>query len=296
MNKEQFYETPVEDFTFVPFDIETTGFFDTDIITTLTLAHNGTYAAWLNTDGRDVPDDLDDRVQAKSGQDVEIRLCDDDGELLSAVRRYICSHLDREDTIFVAYNGELWKGGFDIRFIRSVCLRTGEPFPFTGYAYTDLMPLFNSKDRFNVTHPDPNPDLDDLFTTGPLKQFADHLGVDYASSWNKGRIVEAIEDYGYPDDELQRYCDANGIDAPVNNPGKLVPVYKRLARLKGWPTDDCDPFGPDESERAVEAYHDGEFKQVLLHNIADVVKTDRLASLLGETRSIPKNEYQPTFY
>lgn len=308
MERDTFFKTSLEDIQFVPGDIETTGFYDDDIITTFTLKHDDTYLVWVNTNGQDVDAAaLESEVAENCPHQVEVSTFDSDGDLLSAIRRYITASFDQDNTIFVFYNGEHWRGGFDLSFIRSVCLRTGAPFPFIGYAYLDLMPLFKKHDRFNVTHIDPSPSLDSLFNMGPLKSFARSLGIDFPSGSNKSEIISIIESSDeFTQEVLEEYCMENNIDPPEVNPSGLVPVYKRIARLmrqredkevvNKWSVPNCDPFGPDESVKAVEAYHDGEFGKLARHNIADVHKTGLLTSLLTDTNSIAKNEIQPKFF
>jgi hypothetical protein len=309
MDEEMFEAASYEELTFVAGDIETTGFYDDDVITSFTLAHEGEYVAWTNVDGASgVEDDVQSVVDDGTALSVDVRAVPDEAALLAGVREYVTETLDSESAVFVFYNGERWNGGFDLRFIRSACLRTGAVFPFAGYAYLDLLPVFGKRDRFNVTHIDPDPDLGDLFNKGPLKSFADSLGVEYSGSWRKGQIVEAIEAAeSFSAEVLEWYCESNGVDAPDVNPRGLVQVFGRVARLmrqrdseslsSEWLVEDPDPFGPDESVRAVEAFRSGDFGELVLHNVADVHKTGRLASLLGESGGmIAKDEVTPTFF
>lgn len=297
MNKNKFYNSShTRDLEFIPFDIESTGFEDDAIITTFTLLSDDTYTVWVNTDGRDANPDLEDTVKAEANMDISLRIVQDEGNLLRDIRRFIMGRINKERAIFVAYNGEVWNGGYDIRAIRSRCLANGAPFLFSGYAYTDLMPVFGKHDRFNVTHKIPDPDLGDIFTTGPLKQFGDFVGAEYKSSWNKPQIEEAIESEGYTEEMLDTFCDANGHELPRENPSSLVPVYERIARLMDWDDKDVDPFGPDESKKAVHAFHEGDFESVILHNLADVHKTGKLMDMVVNSLSVPKNEYEPTFF
>lgn len=51
---------------------------------------------------------------------------------------------------------------------------------------------------------------------------------------------------------------------------------------------DCDPF--DDSERAVTTYEEGEWVPLLLHNIADILRTRELAVVAG--RYVPKSDFK----
>jgi len=63
----------------------------------------------------------------------------------------------------------------------------------------------------------------------------------------------------------------------------LVGVYDELV---GGP--DCDPFA--DSEQAVAAFEDGEWTDLLLHNLADIERTRELALLAG--RYVAKSDFK----
>lgn len=296
MNKNTFYDLSINDVKFVPFDIETTGLYDTDVITSFTLEHNQEYISWLNSNGETIDSSIESELRQESGADVSVHSCTNEGDILSSVGEYLNDNFNKDSTLLIAYNGEVWKGGFDISFIRSACLRTGEEFPFIGFTYVDLMPIFGKKDRFNVKHPVEEPELENIFYKDGLKSFADALGVEYSSNWNKSEIATAIEDVGYSEDQLHDFCEENGDDMPDENPQKLVPVYQRVSNIAGWDVNDFDPFEPDESIKAVRAFEENEFKTLLLHNVADVHKTSKLVEVVQSSRSIPLSEFSPTFF
>jgi hypothetical protein len=63
----------------------------------------------------------------------------------------------------------------------------------------------------------------------------------------------------------------------------LVGVYDALIG-----NNDCDPF--DDSGSAVAAHEDGEWTDLLLHNLADIERTRELAVLAG--RYVPKSDFK----
>jgi hypothetical protein len=298
MDKNTFYNASHanNELNFVPFDIETTGFNDEDVITAFTLLYNNTYNVFLNTDGRSVEESLEAALDGYMPTDVALHVHEDDGALLESVTEFIREGIDSDNTVFIAYNGEMWNGGFDLRTIRTCCLVNNVSFPFSGYGYSDLMPIFGKHDRFNITHKTPEPDLGDIFTRTPLNNFADYLSVSYTTTMNKGEVVDAIEENGYDESEVQEYCEMHYHYMPTQNPTGLVQVYNRIAHLADWNTLNIDPFGPEESAKAVDAYENGDFETLLLHNMADVHKTDRLTTMVTESKSISKNEYEPKFF
>jgi hypothetical protein len=294
-------------YTFVATDIETTGFTDTDSLTTVGLEVDGEYTVFLNTsEGGYQSETVTSGITAKTDLPVTVLPCSSEANLLKNLRKFI-SDFNTSDTIFTFYNGETWTGGFDLRFLRSVCLRTGAPFPFAGYEVLDIMPIFTKHDRFNVTHTPDELDVDSVFNAGELTDFADHLGIDHPGS-PKYAVQEAVESSNeFSQVRLREYCEANGVDIPTNNPNDLVTVYQRIARLMRqreastvndlWFVTDCDPFGPDESERAVSAFKNQEYVDLILHNIADVHKTGRLMDAITDQPGlIAKNELKTSSF
>jgi hypothetical protein len=299
--------TPYTQYDFVAADIETTGFTDTDTLTTVGLEVDGAYTVFLNTEqGAYQPDAVSDQICAETSLSVTVRPCDSQGDLLVELRSFI-EELDVNTTVFTFYNGETWTGGFDLRFLRSICLRTGAPFPFADYAVLDIMPIFTKHDRFNVTHTPDELDVSSVFNAGELTDFADDLGIDHPGS-PKYAVEEAVTgSEKFSQTALREYCDANGFEIPTNNPKALVPVYKRIAGLVRqrpadsvddlWSVSDCDPFGPDESKRAVSAYNNQEYVDLILHNVADVHKTGRLMDAITyQDGFIAENELKPSFF
>lgn len=299
--------TPYTQYNFVAADIETTGFTDTDTLTTVGLEVNGEYTVFLNTaQGAYQGDSVADTIRAETSLPVFISPCDSQRDLLASLRSFI-EELDANKTVFTFYNGETWTGGFDLRFIRSVCLRTGAPFPFADYAVLDIMPIFTKHDRFNVTHTPDELDVSSVFNAGELTDFADSLGIDHPGS-PKYAVEEAVTNSEkFSQTALRDYCEENGFEIPTSNPKALVPVYKRIAGLVRqrpadtvddlWYVSDCDPFGPDESKRAVTAYKNQEYAELILHNIADVHKTGRLMDAITyQSGFIAENELKPSFF
>jgi DNA polymerase III epsilon subunit-like protein len=54
-----------------------------------------------------------------------------------------------DDVLLVAYNGERWKDGFDLPFLRTRLAATDVEWPFRDMPYADLLPVVTR--RFNVT-------------------------------------------------------------------------------------------------------------------------------------------------
>lgn len=145
---------------------------------------------------------------------VTLEVANDEKALLEALGKFVDERLDGDRHYLTAYNGERWRGGFDLPFLRSACLRNNVRWPFRDIAYADMM------------------DAIDRFDTGDVSD--------------------------------------------------LVGVYNHLIG-----TESCDPF--EDSSEAVNAFENGNWEPLLLHNLADIERTRELAELAG--RFVPKSDF-----
>ena len=281
---QQFLSTPTGELTFIPFDIETTGFRADDVTTTLTLEHDGEYHAWLNTAGRDTTvGDLRETVREESDLPVTVYAAKDEEGLLSSVRSYMEDNIPVGKTVLVAYNGEKWKGGFDLKFLRTRCVKLGVTFPFKDYHYADAIEVFSDKDRFNTIRPGV-PQYNDTTKTD-LASMAEFFGLD--DSGTKSDLYHRVKDADLAAEDFIAWGEeCNDGETPTRAANDLCGVHELLI---GDGAGDYDPY--DESEEAIEAFEDGEFASILLHNLADVEKTRDLTDIMVE--HAPKYDYRP---
>lgn len=59
--------------------------------------------------------------------------------------------IDGDRHYLTAYNGKRWHGGFDLPFLRSVCVRQEVEWPFPDIAYTDTMDMVEGFDTGGVS-------------------------------------------------------------------------------------------------------------------------------------------------
>ena len=192
----------------VAFDIETTGFDVDDEVTTVGFALPMGVRVFAQTGGQtagDVEASVKDRLSETL---VNISTHLDEPALLAAVTEFVAERIQDADVLLIAYNGEVWSGGFDLPFLRTRFARHELAWPFVNVPYADVMPLV--ADRFNTT-------------------------IDGAE---EGGLVTAYE----------VLCD--GSDG------------------------DLDPFA--DSAEAVTAFEEGRFDELVLHNVADVLRTQAL--------------------
>lgn len=149
----------------VAMDIETTGFGATDRVTVLGFALPLGCRVFLTTDGRAIDADaVERRVGATVGTTVQLSVHDTEPALFAAVETYVAESLAGREYLLVAYNGERYRGGFDLPFLRTRLALTDRPWPFADLPYADLLPLVQH--RFNtVADGDAANDLDTAYET-----------------------------------------------------------------------------------------------------------------------------------
>jgi hypothetical protein len=77
---------------------------------------------------------------------VSLEVVPTEQALLEALTAFAESHIDGDSHYLTADNGETWKGGFDLPFLRSACHRNDVQWPFGDLAYADTMEVMNRFD------------------------------------------------------------------------------------------------------------------------------------------------------
>ncbi|SDJ62429.1 3'-5' exonuclease family protein [Natronorubrum texcoconense] len=136
------------DLTPLAFDIETSGLEPGSVITVGGLAFD--LGAWLvlNTSGRHADANrLETVLEDQTGSTVHVTVVDDERALLTALADCAAERVDGDRHYLTAFNGEVWKGGFDLPFLRTACVRHNVDWPFPDVAYADTMTMM---DRFDT--------------------------------------------------------------------------------------------------------------------------------------------------
>jgi uncharacterized protein YprB with RNaseH-like and TPR domain len=195
----------------VAFDIETTGFTVDDTVTVAGFVLPLGCRVFCQTDGRDASN-LEARVQEHATGEIMLSTHADEAALLEAMQEFAAMRLRDDDVLLVAFNGETWRGGFDLPFLRTRYSRQELAWPFTNLPYADLLPLFD--DQFNTTvgedshadlagvyetlceaacTPDPFEDSGeavDAFETGAFVELVQHNVADIQRTQALGRLAE----------------------------------------------------------------------------------------------------------
>jgi uncharacterized protein YprB with RNaseH-like and TPR domain len=132
----------------VAFDIETTGFDVTDEVTVVGFAVPLGCRVFVQgdeeTDGAAVAAAVGEEVD----EAVSVSVHASEAELLRAVGAFAAERINGEDVLVVAYNGERWRGGFDLPFLRTRLAVNDVAWPFRDVPYADVLPvvekLFNT--------------------------------------------------------------------------------------------------------------------------------------------------------
>lgn len=206
----------------VAFDIETTGFEVRDEVTVVGFALPMGVRVFVQTGGRAAAD-VETSVRECVESHVQVSTHESERVLLKAVEAFAADRLVGTDVLLVAFNGELWRSGFDLPFLRTRLSRRDVEWPFPEMPYADLLPVVTN--RFNTT------------------------------------------------------------DGDGESRSDLAGVYETLS---GGKYGDLDPFA--ESGEAVTAYEDGRFADLVVHNVADVLRTRELG-LLAE-RYCSKSDFK----
>lgn len=197
---------------FVAFDIETTGFNVDDEITVAGFALPLGCRVFAQRGEYDVDEAaLEETVRSRVDDHVKLTTHATERELLVAVAEFSADRLYDDDVLLVAYNGERWKAGFDLPFLRTRLATTSLEWPFCEMPYADLLPVIDR--RFNLT-----------------------------------------------------------VDGETN--ADLVSAYGTL--LDGH-LNQVDPF--DDSAEAVTAFEQGHLADLVVHNVADILRTAALGRL-----------------
>lgn len=132
----------------VAFDIETTGFGVADAVTVVGFAVPMGVRVFVQTSGRSV-NGLETRVRDRVDEHVVVSVHESERELLEGVGEFVGRRLCDREVLLVAYNGERWKSGFDLPFLRTRLAQHGLAWPFSDVPYADLLPVISR--RFNTT-------------------------------------------------------------------------------------------------------------------------------------------------
>lgn len=137
----------------VAFDIETTGFHADARVTVVGFALPLGCRVLLNTGGR-APDatSLEDHLTGVFDTRIDLSVHETEPALLDDLTTYVPANLRNRQYLLTAYNGDHYRGGFDLPFLRTRYAQTNKRWPFVDMAFADLYPVITH--RFNLDDAD----------------------------------------------------------------------------------------------------------------------------------------------
>lgn len=276
----------------IAFDIETTGLSTSDQIT-VSGFHEGERALFMLNVDSVLTDDENEKISQQIRRELEshveevevvVEIYEDQRSLLSRMGEYAEEYLDWETPDrMVAFNGETWKGGFDLPFVRTQCILEGvDPvFEDRGVEYLDLMdPL---QKRLHLVKSDPT----GLRYKGQIESFCEWLGL-RTEGMKRDELDRLVEKYDPDDRQLEEWIDewnqtheeSEEIDVPTSNVGDLDGIYDLLSRSRDDLSVDWDPY--ESSQEAVEDWNDERWDRVCLHNFSDIMRTRQIDTVMRE--------------
>lgn len=183
---------------FFVFDIETSGLGANEEIISFCVRCEEGFIGWVNTNGEDADVNIEewDLAQRDPNEHFVTGVVQSEKELLEKVKSLVYDMVDEED-VLVAYNGEVWGGGFDNSFIRTRCIKNDMDFVLRGCNYMDLFEMIGKHGRFNTEM---------VSVRGLLKSdmvnFAESIGIE-TEGLNKSPLRDKIESEGYDRDEFR---------------------------------------------------------------------------------------------
>ncbi len=125
------------------------GFEAAATVTMLGLVFPEGVRVFLNTSDRSVDQTLLEGTQEQRfSTRIVLSTHSSERSTLEAFAETIEQKVSPREYLLIAYNGELWRSGFDLPFLRTRFLRQDIAWPFTDVPYADLLPLI--RDRFNT--------------------------------------------------------------------------------------------------------------------------------------------------
>lgn len=189
----------------------------------------------------------------------------------------------RDTEVLVTYNGLCYRGGFDIPALDWAFFQTGMDNPISGHKHTDVYDVVDRGYIYNTAPEFPSrggPKKAEMQAAAEMFELSEE-----ADGLNKSPLADLLNDHLTPA-EMEQWAEEHDLGLPTNDVTTLDEVYEYIF------ADDIleDPF--EDSSEAVDAWEEGDYDSLLIHNILDAVKTRRLYDYVEES-SIPYKNYSP---
>lgn len=252
-------------YEFAPIHIDGTGDTVFDPIAAIGVLYDDMYHMWAQGDAP-----MEDEFEG--AETLNIETFEDDAGILEAFATFIEDEVNVNDTVFVGYNEEQWRGG-GFGALRTRSVRNDVEWPLDRMYYTDFGEAIAGKGRFNTSVPS----MSGANVT-PLNDFIDFNDLDVDKSLNKTPKQNAIEAEGYTVEQVREFAEATGHEVPHDSLDGLKDVYELFV--------EDDLLDPIESEAAVrDLVEMGDTNALIEHTVADLTRTEELYRLADEFTS-----------
>lgn len=179
----------------VAIDIETTGFTVNDEVTTVGFGLEMGVRVFVQSGGRSV-DNLEATVEDRVAEVVKLSVHESEAAMFEAVNRFTQDRLQDDGVLLVGYNAEVWKGGFDLPFLRTRLARADVAWPFEDLPYADLLPVVTERFNTSIDSDDTVQDLDSVYecliggSDGELDPFEE--SAEAVTAFEDGRFADLV--------------------------------------------------------------------------------------------------------
>jgi len=203
----------------VAWDIETTGFGWSEEITISGFWFPDGHATLIvNAGPHSISEQsITEQLTEASRSSISLRVADDEKDLLHEMGQVVFEQFDRNYNRLVAYNAESWKGGFDLPFVRTRCIRQGVGWMFDGVVFADLWEPV--KKRLNTTTTAYGASDDANSLTGAYDLLFDR-------SDNLSTLLEDVEAHAWYYESPYDPFESSGSAAAHYHEGNLQPVLE----------------------------------------------------------------------
>lgn len=133
----------------IAFDIETTGFETDATVTVVGFSLPLGCRILFATGDRAVREStIEERLEDTFDVTIQVSAHRTEADLLEAVTAFAADSITPKEYMLVAYNGERYRSGFDLPFLRTRYALQDVDWPFVDTPYADVMPIFQH--RFNT--------------------------------------------------------------------------------------------------------------------------------------------------
>lgn len=232
-------------------------------------------------------DELTRHIEEAYGGPVTLFPCESETDLLAGMERFVTSNMDFRKERLVAYDGEKWhvsykgdrRDGAALPQLRTRCIRNDAGWVFDGVPFTNLSEL--AQYSLNNQPLDPS-----QMSYQELIDFGQSLGIgrfrtEDVDGLPREDLIYKLNEQGFSEHDLEAWNETR------DNPESRVSLTTSIGvggLLIDWAEEeDFDPF--DDGGKAANAFVDRNFEDLILHNIANLVRTSQLASLITEYAS-----------